>query len=356
MRLLFLSGGTVGSLTPMIAVAEELTRMKPEVEILFLTSSGTLERQLIRQSSFRFRTFPLAKWRRYFDLRNVWDLLIFLFAFLKAMVWLPSFRPNLIASAGSSLAVPIVWAAKFWHIPVALHQQDVQPGLANRLMARTADLITVALEKSQNDFPKAKKLLWTGNPIRPGIFFGDARRAQQRFHLKTGRPLVLVLGGSSGSAVLNEIVGRAAPLLTDWSQVVHISGQNRQPIIAANRDHHVFPFVSDGFADLLALADLIVTRAGFSTLSELAALGKTTVIVPMPLTHQEANARFFQDRQAAVVLEQSVLTPQKLASILQKLFLDKAQRSELQKGIRALYRAQAQNSIAKAYLQFTKKP
>lgn len=241
----------------------------------------------------------------------------------------------MILSAGSFASVPLIWAAGFMRLPVIIHQQDVRPGLANKLMSPAADIITVTFAKSLVDYgPKA---IWIGNPTK---FLEIAEYKKlipltwEKYGLKPGKPLILVTGGRMGAKALNELMRGAQSKLADY-QIVHLTGPYiKEDIISDNPDYHVFKALPhNDFLTLMVSADLVVSRAGLGSLTELSELNKAAVIIPIPYSHQEDNAAIFSRSQAALVLSQKKLTPEKLAAEIISLISDQNRLTDLKNNI-----------------------
>lgn len=302
----------------------------------FLTTENEQEQDLVRNAGFSVKGFPAGKLRRYWNVRNILDCFVIVSSFVRAIVLLATLRPSLVVSAGSFLSVPIAWAAWTLRIRVAIHQLDVRKGLANRLMTPCASLITVAFPESIPQFPTSRRVVHTGNPVRESLQNGDAERARRRFHFPPDKPVVLVLGGSTGSQFLNTLVHRVAGHITTFACLLHAVGSRGEPGEYEHGLYRAVPFFEAGLADAYALADIVVSRAGLSTMSELALLGKPAIIVPMPGTHQEENAEFFYKRQAVVAVQQSMLTPERLSEIVRDLLENDRARKNLSRAIRGL--------------------
>lgn len=348
-KILLTGGGTAGSVTPLLAIAEQITALDPEVEFLFVGTASGPERVLVEASTIPFHSIPAGKLRRYWSWQNFTDLRRTWEGYRQARAIVNWWRPDVIVAAGSFVSVPVAYAGWRAGCRLLVHQQDVRAGLANRLLSRMADIVSVTFEKSLADFPPAKVRL-TGNPIRPEILSGSIRQAKQLFKLESKIPVLLALGGGTGSLFLNELVSQSAiQLIKDW-QIIHLTGPGREYLSLKDQRVHQFDFLTWQMAHALAVADVVVARAGLGTITELAALGKKSVIIPMPGTHQEANAKFLSEAQAAIVLPQTTLTPE----IFQKQLLDLLQDDQLQKKISAnihrLYRPDAAKTIGQLVL------
>lgn len=349
-RILLAGGGSGGSATPVIAVAERLRGLRPGVELLLVGTQNGPERALAEAVGLPFAGVPTGKLRRYWSWQNLTDPARVVAGLAASAGLVTRFRPRAAFGAGGFASVPPLAAAALAGCPVHIHQQDAAPGLANRLLIPLARSCSVSLPASFSSFPLERTIL-TGNPVRPSVLRGDAARARATFGLEPNVPLLLVTGGGTGALGLNRLVAAAAPSLVGGCQVVHLTGRGRGvPLDDPPRRYHQLEFVTDAMADLLAAADLVVTRAGMGTLSELAGLGKPTVLIPMPNSHQAANAGAFAARGAVLVFEQQHLTPESLAQALLTLLAAPARLAELARNIRAAMPADAADRLARLVL------
>jgi UDP-N-acetylglucosamine--N-acetylmuramyl-(pentapeptide) pyrophosphoryl-undecaprenol N-acetylglucosamine transferase len=249
-------------------------------------------------------------------------------------------------AAGGFAAVPPMVAARLVGARTLIHQQDVQPGLANRLLVPFAQRITVSLPSSQAHFPRGRTTV-TGNPVREEILQADAELAYTRLNLERELPVVLITGGGTGALGLNRIVAAAAPLLVAHAQLVHLTGRGRGvPRQTASDRYTQIEFLVEEMPHLLAAASVVVSRAGMGTLTELAALGKATLVVPMPESHQWANAAAFARMGAVEVADQAALTPERLAERVTGLLKDEPRRKQLGGALAASMPRDAADRIA----------
>lgn len=341
MRILLAGGGTAGSVSPLLALAEEIRERDSRTEFLFVgTTTRHPEETLAKTLGIPFETIPAGKWRRYTSIRNLTDPFRTLAGFRAARNIITRFRPTAVLTAGSFVAVPVSFAARRAGIPVFVHQQDLVPSLTNRLLSRSAAAITVTLEPSLQHFPRSKTF-WTGNPVRRGILEGKAERILTAFPLQPGKPIILVMGGGTGARSLNEVVLKSLPDLLKACQIVHLTGLGRSPAPVEQPGYLQEQFVTKAMPDFLAAATLIICRAGMGTLSELAALGKPAIVVPMPDSHQEANASFLLEHRAAVVIRSEALDPETLISRVRELLNDEQRRRVLGTHLQNLFPANA---------------
>ncbi|MFH1173166.1 MAG: glycosyltransferase, partial [bacterium] len=211
----------------------------------------------------------------------------------------------------------------------------------------------VTFAESLKDFPQGKAVL-TGNPYRPEILEGNKEKAIKEFNLSAGRPTILILGGGTGAIEINKLVMAALPELLSFCQVIHLTGQGREisPTDSQLTGYHGYGFLNEQMPDALAIADLVITRAGFSTLTELAILAKPAIVIPMPDTHQEDNANYFAKNNAVLALNQKELTADSFTLAIKELLNDEVKKGELCRNIQKLMPLTAIDNLIKEILKF----
>ena len=324
MKIAFTGGGTMGPVAPLLAVWEAWKKTDPDVEALWVGTAHGPERTVIEQQGIAFLTLPAARAPRYFSLEWFTSPFVFFVAFYKATRILRLHKPDLVASAGGYTAVPMVYAAKLLGVNVWVHQQDVEITRTTMATVALADLVTVAWERNRNELGDRVKLV--GNPVRPSLLMGSRERAYEEFKISKQKPTILVVGGGTGSAWVNQTIDSIALELTQQANVIHVTGRGKG-IESRHPDHHIREFVDREMADALAVADVIVCRAGLSTITELAALSKAAVMIPLPKSPQEANANMVAD--ASMVLIQRQTTPSQLLTSVESLLHDEPSRRTL---------------------------
>ena len=341
-KIMLSGGGTGGSVTSLLAIAEKAYAVGKNWDFIFVGTYFGPEREMVSESSskIKFRSMLSGKFRRYFSFRNLIDLFKIVAAFFQSFIILHEEKPDLILSAGSFVSVPLIIAAGFRRIPVIIHQQDVRPGLANKLMAPAADIITVTFAKSLADYgPKA---IWIGNPTK----FLEIEKYKKlivatrtKYGLINEKPLILITGGRMGAKSLNELVFAAHYKLSDF-QIVHLTGLNKaRELKSENSDYHVLESLPHEYLLILMIAaDLVVTRAGLGSLTELSELNKAAIIIPLPYSHQQDNAEIFARLGAAVVFEQKILRPEILAKEINSLLANNQRLMSLRNNISQVIR------------------
>ena len=348
-KILLTGGGTGGSVAPLLAIADSLRVTRYALrDFLWLggTKSG-VEKQMVESAGIKFKPIFSGKFRRYFSLRNFIDPFLIMFGFFQAFFIILEVRPNLVMSAGSFVSVPVILAAWILRVPVLIHQQDVRPGLANKLMAPFAKIITVTFEKSLADY--GKKAVWTGNPIRNQLSITNCQLRindiKKKFGFKNNLPIILVIGGGTGALVINELVEKNLEELTKFCNIIHITGESKScGLRVASCENYEF-LNAEQMAEAYAAADIVISRCGMGVLTELSYLGKPSILIPMPDSHQEDNAEVFKEKQAAIILNQKGLTAEKLVENIKKLLNNQGLRDKLSDDIKTVVKRGASERI-----------
>src|SRR3989338_5204467 len=331
-RIFLAGGGTGGATAPVLAVAEELANLNRNIKFYMIGNDG-VDKKMIDKFALpiRYLSIPAGKWRRYFSLRNVWDVFKTAAGFLKSLYLIRKLKPDVIFGAGSFVQVPLAWAGFVARIPVVIHQQDFDLLLSTRLVAPIARRITTSFSYSERQIPdfsgmfrkiKKSKVSFTGNPVRPDVLGGTKDEARKIFGLNADYPTILVMGGSSGSRKINETVQSALPELVKYVQVIHAKGRNggkgSKGDKFAHTHYHPYEFLQDDLKHAYAAADLVICRGGMSTITELSALGKPAFVIPLPGSPQETNGDLLAFTKSAIVVMESLLTGDLLVEIVRK--------------------------------------
>jgi UDP-N-acetylglucosamine--N-acetylmuramyl-(pentapeptide) pyrophosphoryl-undecaprenol N-acetylglucosamine transferase len=368
--IVFTGGGTAGHVFPALAVLDELVP-RWGGRVVWIGSSSGMEREILRRRAIPYYGIPTGKLRRYFSLANFLDLFRVLFGFFVSLAVLFRERPRLVFSKGGYVTVPPLAAARLLGIPSFTHESDLNPGLATRINARSAERVLVSFAQSAGYLRPAlrAKVLHTGNPVRRALLGGNPAAGRARVGCPAERPLLLVLGGSLGSAFINEAVERGLPELTSRCFVVHqmgsahyrssgVPGSRAEAPIgsraeAAAMGYHPVAFLDEELPDLLAACDVVLCRAGANTLWELAALGKPAVLVPLgsgaSRGDQQENARYFAGQGAALVVPEE--EGGRLVAEVLGLLADRSRLAEMGRRMRELGQPEAAARIAELVLE-----
>ncbi len=323
---------------PNIAVINELRSKNHEsriiksdsgIDVFYIGEKNGVEEKITKEEGIAFYGIHTGKLRRYFSLQNIIDVLKVPVGVVESFRILKRLKPDLVFSKGGYVSVPVVLAARLLKIPIWLHESDSTPGLSTKIASRFAQKIWLSFEESRPFFAKYKNVGVVGNPIRSEILKGDKAEGYKLTGFSSHKPVVLIMGGSSGARSLNKVVLEALPKLLKEVQVVHVTGENSVMSLrgagATKQSHYRnFSFLNKELPDVYAIADVIVTRAGSGSIFEGLALGKPLLLVPLPKWasrgDQIENAEIFARHGWAQVLRQESLTPKKLqATILELL-------------------------------------
>lgn len=369
MRVIISGGGTGGHIYPALAVAAQL-RDKYDADILYLGSDDGLEADLVPAAGFRLVVVKAGKLRRYLS----WSTLIGVgrvpVGMVQAIGIVREFQPHVAFTSGGYVAVPAGLVARLNGVPLVMHQQDVPPNLSNKLIAPLATRISVAFADSLRYFP-ACKTLHLGNPVRQEILDicqVTPQQARGELGFAPELPLLLVTGGSQGSRHLNQVVVKALPRLLKSCQVLQISGNKLfaetqalsdevlATLDAQDRQHYrLVPYMLDEMPMALQAAELVICRAGAATLSELAVLGKPSILVPLPPaiggSPQEVNADTFGRKQAAEVIRDGDLQPDVLLERVDHIITSPACLLSMANAVRTFAKPMASRDIVETIVK-----
>jgi UDP-N-acetylglucosamine--N-acetylmuramyl-(pentapeptide) pyrophosphoryl-undecaprenol N-acetylglucosamine transferase len=360
-KILMTGGGTGGHLYPALAVAEALKNMQKEMEILFIGSTRGIESAEVPEAGFAFQGLSTTGFPRRVGLRTITAAWSFVRAILAARKILREFRPQVVFSTGGYASAPVVVAARLEKIPVVLHEQNSIPGVTNRIASRLAAEVHLAFASARQFFPKRGHLRLSGNPLREQVLSGSRTRALRLFRLDEQRKTVLVFGGSQGAHSINEAILDALSSFQgrDDIQFLIQSGMNDyETMLARCRDLSVKTWVRRFIAnmgDAYALADVVVCRAGAMTLSELAACGLPSILIPYPhaaANHQWLNAEQMRDAGAARVVSDAEMDGSVLARAIQEILANPRKLREMSVNALRMARPDATEKIARALLRF----
>jgi UDP-N-acetylglucosamine--N-acetylmuramyl-(pentapeptide) pyrophosphoryl-undecaprenol N-acetylglucosamine transferase len=349
-KVVVTGGGTGGHTSPGLAVAA-LLRARG-VQLAWIGSRDGIEARRAVEQGIAYHAIPTGKLRRYWAWRNVSDLALNVPAGIaQAWLLLRQLRPDVVLATGGFVALPVVLAAAVTRVPVVVHEQTAVPGLANRIAARGARRIAVTFAESAARFP-ARRVVVTGNPLRPELRSGSRAGAVARFALDPALPVVYVTGGALGAHAINRAIGTILPDLLAHAQVIHQCGDNpatgdhawllaRQaalpPGLAAR--YTIVPWVGAELADIYASAALVVGRSGAGTVNECCQLGLPALYVPLPGAsgdEQTANARLVAGAGGCAFVAQAALTPTLLVERVRSLLADPTRLKDMGERARTL--------------------
>ena len=349
MKILLTGGGTAGHVTPNLALLPPL--WAEGFEVVYMGSRNGVEKTLLENEGVPYYGVSAGKLRRYLSKQNISDAFQVLKGIGEAKKLMKKIQPDLVFSKGGFVAVPVVLAAKKCGVPVIIHESDMSPGLANRLALPAARVVCTNFPETAERL--GEKAVYTGTPIRAGLFDGKRERGLALCGFTGEKPVLMMMGGSSGAQKLNEILRSALPLLLPRFDVVHLCGKgNRDENLAGMAGYFQLEYADRELPDLFAATDLMLSRAGANAIAELLALHKPSLLVPLPLSasrgDQIENAASFAKQGYAMVMQQEELTPEALAAGLATLWENR------QKYIEAMEHSPAHNGTEAVMAQIRK--
>ena len=322
-KIVMTGGGTAGHVTPNIALMPALK--ENEFEISYIGSYDGIEKRLIEALNIPYYGISSGKLRRYFDLKNFSDPFKVVKGYCQAVHLLKKIHPDVVFSKGGFVSVPVVLAAKHCKIPAIIHESDITPGLANKLAIPGATKVCCNFPETMKYLPSEKAVL-TGSPIRQELLNGDASKAFSMCNFKdTEKPVILIIGGSSGSKVINTALRDLLPELLKRYNVIHLCGKgNLDPSLSNTDGYAQFEYANKELADLFALSDLVISRAGANAICELLALRKPNILIPLSAAasrgDQILNANSFRSSGYSYVLEEENVSNTALLEAIDHVF------------------------------------
>ena len=324
-KIVMTGGGTGGHVTPNLALIPRL--QQDGWEIHYIGGRESVERSLIEKvPGVKYYGISVGKLRRYFDPKNFSDPFRVLKGGHEARALIKKIKPDVVFSKGGFVSVPVVFGARLNRVPVVTHESDMTPGLANKLCLPFAGAQCCTFPEA---VPYAKgKGVYTGTPIRPEVLSGNREAGRKLFGFDENKPVLLVMGGSSGAQAINECLREALPALTETFQVLHLCGKGNFSDQHAHTANYVQKeYLNEEMADAYACADVMISRAGANSLCEILALRKPALLIPYPAAasrgDQILNAESFQKRGFSHVMPQSEMTPDSLVKAIVTLYRER---------------------------------
>lgn len=371
MRILLTGGGTGGHLFPLLSVASAIKKESKEpVDFLFIGPCNNFSDEILKKNGIKTKNVLTGKWRRYFSFQNFVDCIKLPIGIVQALIKVLFFMPDVVFSKGGYGSVPVLIAARIYWIPIIIHESDAIPGKANRIMEKLSDVIAISYEMTK-DYTDPTKTFFTGNPIRETLLGGKPEESKKILGLKTGKPILLVLGGSQGAKKINQVITTILPRLLETYEVVHQCGEKnyeetkelagKSGFKPGREGYHLYPFLKDENEELknaLGSADLILSRAGATAISEIAAYKKASLLIPLfnsANDHQTHNAFEVAKKGGAMVLKEENLTPELLLGKIDILMNDLPLRESMGEKAGFFYNPDAPQKIAQIILKVANK-
>jgi UDP-N-acetylglucosamine--N-acetylmuramyl-(pentapeptide) pyrophosphoryl-undecaprenol N-acetylglucosamine transferase len=368
-RVLLTGGGTGGHIYPAIVIADEIRLMHPDVEILFVGTQRGLESKVLPRLGYNIEFVDVRFFKRSLSIKNIVTLYKAVTSVLQARRIIKSFKPDVVVGTGGYVSGPVVLAASLAKVPTLIHEQNAYPGLTTRLLARRVDKVAVSHADAIKRIASGARTVVTGHPVRREFFETDRESARREMDLKPEQKLVLVVGGSGGAEMINRVtLDCAAAILANPNNILlHATGNRYFPWASEEKQklnlnpdldkrYRLVDYIHD-IPRVMAASDLIVARSG-GMVHEMTATGCPALLIPSPNVtddHQLYNARSMVNAGAAVLIEERLLSTEKLSGTILELLADQAYLDKLTKAAIKLGKPEAGNRLAKLVFQMAKK-
>ena len=358
-RIMLAGGGTGGHLYPAIAIADAVRAIEKDAAVLFIGTKGRIEERVVPERGYDLAMIWISGVRRSFSFATALVPVKVLTSLVQSYMHIRRFRPDVVVGTGGYVSGPPVYVASLLGIPTALQEQNSYPGVTTRLLAGRVQQVHVMFERTKRFLKRQDNILMSGNPVRTTIGSVSRAEAAGRLGLDPAKPTLLVTGGSQGAASMNAAVLEVMPALAAAViQVLWLTGQRDadhiQGAVAAMPAAPagtILPYL-ERMEDAFAVADLMVSRSGASTLAEIACAGVPSILVPLPTAagdHQTENARAMVEAGAAVLCKDGTAR-EELRPLILELFNDAARRSRMSAAARSIAKPEASMTIARAIL------
>ncbi len=368
MKILFTGGGSAGHLMPLIAVSRELRRLynKEDLKFEYVGPAGTPGLiQLAQEPQFHTHAILAGKIRHYFSLMNFVDAVFTIpVSFIQSFFLLLFIRPQLVFSKGGTGSLPVTYCARLLFIPVFLHESDMVPGLSNRITSRWAKKVFTSFPKTE--YFELEKTICVGTPIKKELLEGSEEAAKEVLGVTLVKPVIMFYGGSQGAQPLNDFVILALNDLLKNYEVIHVCGKKNYKTTLAEaqlmapkelwQNYHLFDTLDEvQLKHVYKVASLIIARSGSGSIFEIAAVGKPSILIPLPTSagnHQSKNAYEYADTGAALVVEQENLTPHFFLGKIQQLISSPETLQQMSAAALAFAKPLAAKAIAREILEY----
>jgi UDP-N-acetylglucosamine--N-acetylmuramyl-(pentapeptide) pyrophosphoryl-undecaprenol N-acetylglucosamine transferase len=337
-KILLTGGGTAGHVTPNIALLPRFRVLNYEIH--YAGTRNGIEKELILKEGITYHNLSAGKLRRYFDLKNLTDVFRIFMGFIQSFFLVLRLRPDVVFSKGGFVSCPVVWASWILRKPVIIHESDITPGLANRLSIPFAKKICYSFPETARYLPSGKGV-HTGLPVRQNLISGSVDEGRRLCGFTDNKPVIMVIGGSQGSRIINQAIEQSLDHLLKNFNICHICGKGG--LTKEREGYRQFEYVNEELPHLFALAGLVISRSGATTLFELLALRKPSLLIPLATNasrgDQILNAESFNRQGFSEILQQEKLTSQTLVESVEAAF---AKRNEM---ISAMEKSSSENGV-----------
>ena len=332
MKVIMTGGGTGGHIYPAIAIADKIKRKHPEAEILFVGTERGMEKDLVPKNGYDIRFITVTGFHRKKLWKNIKTAIDLTKGNIQAKKIINEFKPDLVIGTGGYVCGPVVRAAHKMGIRTYIHEQNAFPGVTNKLLEKYVDKIFISFSESKNYFKDQEKLVVTGNPIRKSFLICSMSNCREKMNIMPNEFVILCFGGSLGAGKINSTMIHVIEAINGMqdTKLFFITGKNYYPKVCdalkereilLNENINILEY-ADNMQEYLSAADLVISRAGALTVSEITACGKASILIPSPNVtgnHQFFNAKVVADKGGAIILEEKELTEEKLLGTIMRL-------------------------------------
>ncbi|MBS4207710.1 undecaprenyldiphospho-muramoylpentapeptide beta-N-acetylglucosaminyltransferase [Bacillus sp. FJAT-50079] len=345
MKIVVSGGGTGGHIYPALALIRTISKQYPATEFLYIGTERGLEANIIRKENIPFAPIHITGFKRSLSFENVKTIYRFIKGVRDSKKLLKKFKPDAVIGTGGYVCGPVLYAAAKMNIPTVIHEQNSVPGLTNKFLSRYVDKVATCFEQVGQHFPQNKVIL-TGNPRASEVVAAKKIGALQSFGLKEHVPTALIFGGSRGAKAINEaVINSLSHLAKKPYQVLYVTGEihyenvSKEAELLGKFDNiTIVPFIHN-MQEILPSVQVVVGRAGATSIAEISALGLPSILIPSPYVtnnHQEKNAEVLVNKGAAFMLLEKELTSKRLVETLDAVLLDDAKRKKMSEASKEL--------------------
>jgi UDP-N-acetylglucosamine--N-acetylmuramyl-(pentapeptide) pyrophosphoryl-undecaprenol N-acetylglucosamine transferase len=368
MRILFVGESAAGHLSPILAVYEEIKKIiesgkySESLEFMLISSRSHFLQEVFEGTEMKYKIIKAAKYRNAFSPQVIIDFFRIIAGFFQSIYYVYSYMPDIIFSKGGYVSFPIVLIGWIFRIPIIIHESDAVASPIDKFMFRFAKRVAVSFSDSKEIY-NSPKVFFSGNPVRSFITQGNRQEALKNFVLNEERPIILIMGGSEGAEEINNLVLEILPNLLRNYQIIHQCGVGNYEKVKAVveklnipnlNDYHLFAFFKERIANAYAVCDLVVSRAGANTVSEIMAVGKPSVLIPLASAisdKQKKNAYHYSQPGASVLLSEKNLKPHLLLNVINDIFHNHLKTMEMKRAARQLAHPEAAKKVAEAIME-----
>lgn len=337
MKVIISGGGTGGHIYPAIAIADKIKKENPKAEILFIGTEKGLEADVVPKAGYKLETITVSYLKRKISIHNIKSAAMLMKGLFEARGIIKKFNPDIVIGTGGFVCGPVLFIASKMGIRTLIHEQNVYPGLTNKILGKYVDRIAISFDEAKKYFKEKGKIFVSGNPIREDFLKVDLAKANLKYK-KSDLPLILIVGGSGGSLSINNAAIELIKNNKNSFQILLVTGKGHYNDVINRIGNKTSNLVSikpylDDMPLALKACDIIVCSAGAISISEITALGKPSILIPKAYTaenHQEYNAKALEAQGSAITIKEKDLNPKLLSENVESLLTNKTKLKEME--------------------------